>query len=88
MDFFNFLFHVGVQPIKNARTVSGGQQRDSVLHIHVTISPLKLTSYPGCHMTLIRPPVLYSSSLMVIHFKYSSVYLIHAKLPNYPNAFF
>ena len=35
-----------------------------------------------------EPPVLYSSSLMVIHFKYSSVYLVHAKLPNYPNAFF
>ena len=30
-------------------------------------------------------PVLYSRSLLVIHFKYSSVYVyVHLKFPNYP----
>ena len=31
---FNFFFYVGVEPINNAVIVSGGRQRDSVVHIH------------------------------------------------------
>ena len=33
----------------------------------------KLPSYPGCHITLNRVPCVYSMSLLVIRFKYSSV---------------
>ena len=35
----------------------------------------KLPSHLGCHITLSRVPMLYSRSLLVIHFKYSSVYM-------------
>ena len=33
----NFLFYIEVQPINNARTVSGEQQRYSAIYIHVSI---------------------------------------------------
>ena len=36
--FFN-LFCIGVQLINNVVTVSGGQQRDSAIHIHVSSLP-------------------------------------------------
>ena len=35
--FFNFLFYIGVQLINNVVLVSGVQQSDSVIHIHVSI---------------------------------------------------
>ena len=35
--FFNFLFCIGVQLIDNVVLVSGVQQSDSVIHIHVSI---------------------------------------------------
>ena len=35
--FFNFLFYIGVQLINNVVLVSGVQQSDSVIHIHVPI---------------------------------------------------
>ena len=35
--FFNFPFYIGVQLINNAVLVSGVQQSDSVIHIHVSI---------------------------------------------------
>ena len=34
----NFLFCIGVQPVNNIMIVSGGQQRDSAIHTHVSIS--------------------------------------------------
>ena len=37
--FLNFLFYVGLYPINNVVIVSGGQQRDSATHIHVSILP-------------------------------------------------
>ena len=40
-------------PINNVVIVSGGQQRDSTIHIHVSILP-KLPSHPHCHITLSR----------------------------------
>lgn len=58
---------MGVQPINKVLTVSGGQQRDSALHIHASILPQRPLSYSGWHMTLI------SRSLLVIHFKWSSI---------------
>ena len=35
--FLNFLFYIGVQLINNVVLVSGVQQSDSVIHIHVSI---------------------------------------------------
>ena len=33
------LFYTGLQPINNVMIVSGGQQTDSAIHIHVSILP-------------------------------------------------
>ena len=38
---FSFLFYTGVGPINNVVIVSGGQQRDAVVHIQASI--LKMT---------------------------------------------
>ena len=38
-SFFKLLFCTGVEQINNAVTVSGGQQRDSATHTHVSIPP-------------------------------------------------
>ena len=38
-SFFCFLFCIGVQPVNNSVIVTGGQQRDSAIHIHVSILP-------------------------------------------------
>ena len=35
----NFLFCIGVQPINNVMIVSGVQQRDSAIHIHISVLP-------------------------------------------------
>ena len=35
--FLNFLFCIGVEPINNVVVVSGGQQRNSAIHVHVSI---------------------------------------------------
>ena len=35
----NFLFYIGVYPINNVVTVSGAQQSDSAIRIHVSILP-------------------------------------------------
>ena len=37
--FLNFLFYIGAYPINNVLVVSGGQQRDSAIKIHVSILP-------------------------------------------------
>ena len=37
--FFNFLLYFGVHQINNNVIVSGGQQKDSAIHIHVSIFP-------------------------------------------------
>ena len=49
-SFFNFLFYIGVSPINSVVIDSGGQQRDSAIHIHVSIPP-QLPSHPGCYIT-------------------------------------
>jgi len=51
-----------------------GQQRDSAIHIHVSIL-LRFPSHPGCRTMLSRVPLLYSRILLVIHFNYSRVYM-------------
>ena len=73
-SFFNFLFYIGVQLINNVVLVSGLQSGDSVIHIHVSVlfqilSPFRL-------LQNIEFPVLYNRSLLVIYFKYNSVYTL------------
>ena len=36
---FNFLFYIGVYPLSNVVIVSGGEQRDAAIHVHVSILP-------------------------------------------------
>ena len=38
-SFVNSLFYIGVSPINSVVIDSGGQQRDSAIHIHVSILP-------------------------------------------------
>ena len=57
--FFKFVFHIGVQLIYSDVLVSGGQQSDSVIHIHVSLmpsgnSPLSLTTSAITKMPLER----------------------------------
>ena len=68
-QILNLLFCIGVYPINNVVVVSGEQQRDSAIHIHVSILP----SHPGFHRTLSRDP--YNRSLLIIHFEYGCVYM-------------
>ena len=70
--FFFFLktFYFGVQLIKNVAIVSAEQQRDSDIHISVSILPPKLPSCrPGYHIPLRRVPWPYSRTLLGIHIK-------------------
>ena len=57
--------------------LSDGQQRDSDIHTHVSIFPQipLLARLPG--NTEHSSPGLYSRSLLVIHFRYISVYKRH-----------
>ena len=60
-------------------TASPGKQRDSVIHKHVSILPQTPLPSRLSYNTEQRS-MCCSRSLLVIHFKYSSIY----KLPNYP----
>ena len=73
--FFNFLFCIGIQPINNVVIVPGGPQRDSATHIHVCILPQTPLPSRLPHNIEQEFHVLYNRSLLVIHFKYSSVYI-------------
>ena len=76
--FFSFLFCIGVQLINHVGRVPGGQQRDSAIHVYVSILP-KLPSHSGCHIRLSRVPCAIQQTSLVTHFKYRSV---SPKLPN------
>ena len=72
----NFLFCIGVSLINNVVIVSGEQWRDLAIHVHGSILfqiplPSRLAEFH----------VLHSRSLLVIHSKYSSVYM---PIPNSP----
>ena len=53
--FFFLMVYVGVYSINNVVIGSGGQQRDSAIHIHVSILP-QIPSHPGFQVTLSRVP--------------------------------
>ena len=69
-----------VEPINNVVMVSGGQQRGSVTHIHVSILPQ--TPLPSRLPHDIKQfPVLSSRTLLVIHLKYVDR-SVHIPIPN------
>ena len=76
--FFN-LFYIGIQPITNVVIISGGQQRDSSIRIHVSILPQTPFSSRLPHNIEQSSLCLYNKTLLVIHFKCSSVYM---SIPN------
>ena len=49
------IYSIGIYLINNVVIVSGGQRKNSAIHIHLSIPP-KLPSHSGCHMTLSRVP--------------------------------
>jgi len=73
--FKDFLFDIGVQLINNVVLASGVHQSNSVVLIHVSI--LFQIVFPIRLLQSIKQfPVLYSRFLLVIHLKYSSVYMV------------
>ena len=52
---FNFVFRIRVELMNSVVIVSGGQQRDSVIHIHVPIHP-QTPLLSRLHKTLSRVP--------------------------------
>ena len=55
--------------------ISGAQQNDSAICIHVS-NLFQVLIHLGCSMILSQVPCAIPSSLLVIHFKYSSVKLL------------
>ena len=67
--------------MNNVVIVSGEQQRDSAIHMHVSILPQ--TPLPSRRPHTQHSSLCNSRSLLIIHFKYSSVYM---STPNSPAA--
>ena len=68
-----FHIFIGVQLIYNVVLVSGEQQSESVIHMH--ISTLFQIIFPYRSLQRIAFPVPYSRFLLVIYFIYTSVYM-------------
>ena len=73
--FLSFYFLLEFSQLTIVVILSGEQQRDSAIHIHVSILPqpqlpfIQAATYHWAELHM-----LYSRSLLVIHFKYSSGY--------------
>ena len=74
----SLFFLIEVQLIYNVVLVSGIQQSDSVIHIHIPI--LFQILFPFRLLQNIEFPVLYSRSLLVICFKYMYCVYVNPKL--------
>ena len=61
--------------IDNVVIVSSGTVKGTQPCMHAYPFSPKFPSPPGCHITLSRVPYAIQSSLLVIHFKYSSAYM-------------
>ena len=74
--FLDFLFYIGIQSINNVVIVSGAQQNNSAIHIHVSILP-QTPLQSRLLLNIEQSSLCYtvSRALLVIHFKYSSVYM-------------
>ena len=78
--FFKFLFYTRVYLICNV--VLGVQQSDSVIQIHIPIYFLILFPFRLLQSIERSSLCLYSRFLLVINFKYSSVYICQSQTSN------
>ena len=69
----NFLFYIRIQPINNFVIISGAQQRDSAIHIHISILP-QIPLPSRLPHNIEQSSLCYT--LLVIHFKYNSMYIL------------
>ena len=83
-----FFLGIGIYSINNVVIISGEQYRGSALLIYVPILPQ--TPFPSRLPHSIEQGfhVLHSRSLMVIHFKYSSLYMSVPNSLSTPSPFF
>ena len=77
------LFYIKATLINNVVLISSIQLTDSVIHI-MYFYFFKFFSHLGYCRVLSTVLVLYSRSLLVIYFKYSSLYM---SIPNYQSIF-
>ena len=75
----NLLFCVRIYLINHVVVISGEQWRDSAIHIHVSILPQTPLLSRLAHNSWAEFHVLCNRSLLVIHFKCSSVYMTFPK---------
>ena len=80
--FESLLFCIGVQLINNVVIISGGRQRDSIIHIHVS-PPTPLPSRLSYNFEQSSLCYIYSRTLLAVHFEYSSSVQVDPELPNY-----
>ena len=73
--FFNFFLILEYNQLAMLRWFLVDSKRTQPYLYMYPFSP-KLPSHPGCHTILSRVHVQYSRSLLVIHFKYSTVFLL------------
>ena len=69
-----FFFLIDVKLIYSVALVSAVQQSESVIRIHISTF-FRFFSHIGHYRVLSRVPCVYSRSLLVIYFIYSSVYM-------------
>ena len=69
------LFYIGVELIDRVVIVLGGRKRDSTIHTHVSILPQTLLPFRLSY-NIGQSSMCYSRSLLVIHSKYSRVYIL------------
>ena len=72
---FKLYFMLEYSWLTNNIVIVLGTQQRTQLYIYMYPFYHRLPSHPGCSIILSRVPWLYSRSLLVIHFKYSSVYM-------------
>ena len=75
----NLLFCVRIYLINHVVVISGEQWRDSAIHIRVSILPQTPLLSRLAHNRWAEFHVLYSRSLLVIHFKCNRVYMTFPK---------
>ena len=74
----SFILYWGISRLTMFEVVSGEEWRDSAIHIHVSILPKPPLPSELAH-NIEQFHVLYNRALLVIHFKYSSVYMTFPK---------
>ena len=85
--FFLMLFYIGVELIDRVVIVLGGRKWDSTIHTHVSILPQTLLPFRLSY-NIGQSSMCYTRTLLVIYFKYSSVYMSIPNSLTIPSPFF